>query len=983
MRSTPQPANHPAYDFVIQHNLDEYRSTGLLYRHRATGAEVYHVANEDVENLFAFAFKTLPADSTGIAHILEHTVLCGSQTFPLKDPFLLLLKGSMSTFLNAYTFPDKTVYPASSTVEKDLFNIMRVYGDAVFFPLLKPEMFRQEGHRLQFDSDGKLEITGVVYNEMKGAYSTHDSIASEWAYRSLFPDTLYAHDSGGDPRFIPQLTYDAFVAFHRTYYHPSNTRVFLYGNIPTERTLDFLHETFFARFERLSIDAPVPAQPRWDAPREMRRTFPVDGPTANDSSVTLNWLLCPIDRQPDVLALEILTEILLGHSGSPLEKVIVESDLGDDLSSPTGIETELYELVFSVGMRGTEASNQGAIEELVLGELRRLRDNGIPSDLVTAALRKVEFRNREIRGGGPYGLRLMRRALRGWLHGGSPEVTLRFAEPFAQLKAAIGADPRFFEKLIDRYLLQNPHRTTLVVTPDQDQGTREQEELSRHISEIERGLDDEGRARIGQDQQELAAYQEGVDTPDDVARIPFLERSDVPRELERIPFERQTVGDEIDLYAHEVFTNGITYLDLAFSLDDLPPELLPAVPFFTAVVNECGLPGVSYDELATRLALHTGGFSARPEVGCHADNPDRVVPMLFFRLRALDDALPEAVDLVSRILNEADFTNLRRIQEVLTEARNDMRSSVIPAGHAYSMTRAASLLSATAAVEEQWKGISQLLSIAGHDDATAPRRMADALEAVRTHVLGRNRLTMAVTADTTALDRAAAAAAQIAAALPVGPARTALVPLQGRRSALNRRTEALVVPAGVNYVARAMRGSPIGTPEQTAEVILGHLMSTGYLWEEIRMKGGAYGAFSSSRGAEQVFVFGSYRDPNITATLQRYHAALEHFAQTPVGTRELDLAVLGTVGGELRPLAPAERGLVSFKRILYRVSEQIRQAKRDAMIGITPDQVQRAAQRLLAAEAEAAVVVMGTRESLSEAATEIPELMDAPLDLPV
>ena len=258
MSPLPPAVPHPEFESVATHDLPEYRATGVLYRHRNTGAEVYHVANDDIENLFAFSFKTLPTDSTGIAHILEHTVLCGSEHFPLKDPFLLLLKGSMNTFLNAYTFPDKTVYPASSTVEKDLFNIMRVYGDAVFFPLLKREMFQQEGHRLQYTDNEALELTGVVFNEMKGAYATHDAIASEWGYRSLFPDTPYAHDSGGDPQQIPNLTYEDFVAFHKTYYHPTNTRVFLYGNIPTERYLGFLHDTVFSRFERIHPSAPVP-----------------------------------------------------------------------------------------------------------------------------------------------------------------------------------------------------------------------------------------------------------------------------------------------------------------------------------------------------------------------------------------------------------------------------------------------------------------------------------------------------------------------------------------------------------------------------------------------------------------------------------------------------------------------------------------------------------------------------------------------------
>lgn len=992
MSSATAGVLHPEFEHITTDHLPEYRSTGVLLRHRKTGCEVYHVVNDDRENLFAFAFKTLPPDSTGVAHILEHTVLCGSQDFPLKDPFLLLLKGSMSTFLNAFTFPDKTVYPASSTVEKDLFNIMRVYGDAVFFPLLKREMSQQEGHRLQFDGKGNLELTGVVLNEMKGAYATHDAIASEWAYRSLFPDTPYANDSGGDPQQIPKLTYDQFVAFHRTYYHPSNTRVFLYGNIPTERYLAFLHDTFLSRFDRLSVEFPVPLQPRWQSPRDLQRTFPVDSSDQceRQSSVTLNWLLCPVTEQRDVLAVGILSEILLGHSGSPLQKVIVESELGEDLSAPTGLETELLELVFSVGMRGTDPHHKEAIEELVLDELRRLRDDGIPPDIVTGALRKVEFRNREIRGGGPFGLRLMRRALRGWLHGAPPEGSLRFNDDFEQIKAGLEADPRYFEQLIDRYLLNNPHRTTLVVTPDAEHSAREQQEYRSRLAEVERSLDDGVRSRIENDQQRLAEYQEAPDSPQDVARIPFLERTDVPREIERIDCEALNL-EGVDVYRHDVFTNGVVYVDLAFALDDLPLELLPAVPFFTTAVTECGLAGMSYDQLSTQLALSCGGFTARCEVGCHADNPDRIVPLLFFRLKALEEALPDAIGLATRIMLEADFSNLRRIHDMVTESRNDIRSAVIPAGHAYSMTRAAAVLSPTAAVEEQWKGISQLFYLISHTGEEGTARLSGALNVLRDHVINQARLKIGLTCDAAAAPQALEQVGRLVTSLPAG---SPLGPLSlfadgpgaGASSAgtANRaRMESLLVPSQVNYVARALRGSPIGTEQQTAEILLGHLMSTGPLWEIIRMKGGAYGAFGSSRGAEQVFVFGSYRDPHITATLAAFRSALEFFSSSAIDDRGLDLAVLGTVGGELRPFAPGERGLVNFRRILYRVHDDIRQAKRDAMIAITPERLRAAAERLAGNDASAAVVVMGGRDAIEQAAADFPDLLRVSVEVPV
>jgi hypothetical protein len=996
-----QVSFHPAFETVSVTELPEYRAEGRRFRHTVTGCEVYHISCDDEENLFAFSFKTPPRDSSGVAHILEHTVLCGSQRFPLKDPFLQLLKGSMNTFLNALTFPDKTVYPASSTVPKDLFNMMTVYGDAVFFPLLRKEMFQQEGHRLQFTEKGELERTGIVYNEMKGNYSTHDDVAGDWALRSVLPETPYGHDSGGDPEIIPSLSYEEFLAFHQTYYHPANARIFLYGNIDTERYLSFLEEQFLSSFGPLELSVDIPSQPRWTEPTELTRTFPADPeePTEGKSSVTLNWLLEPTTDQESVLAFDVLTEILLGHSGSPLERAIVESDLGEDLSAPTGLETELKELVFSTGMRGTDPDKKEAIEELICDVLRRLRDEGIPQEMAEAALRNVEFRNREIRGG-PFGLRLMRRALRGWLHGQAPEETLRFESPFEALRRRIESGEPLFEELIDRYLLSNPHRSVVVVRPDPELTSRQKEREQTEFADLLRNLDDEGRAAIERDQAALARLQEEPDPPEALKALPFLTLEDAPREVETIPREVDELTDGVPLLRHSFFTNGISYIDLAFPVDHLDAEELRWMPLFATALTECGLPDMSYDRVSHELSMHTGGVGTHLESSPHALPPQpedkdegsapggtrneqlelanrRRSSYFLIRTKSLARSLEAAMHLVSRLLREADFSQEQRIADLIREMRNDFRSGVLPSGHSLVALRSAAKLSPFAARDEQWRGVTQLLHLAEIEESRDAAAIGGKLESIRQKVITRAGLVTSITAGEEALPDTERALRGLVKALPPGDTEA-----DRRWPQLEPPSadEGLCVPATVNYVGAALRASMLEEPTYPAESVLAHLLKTGPLWERIRMEGGAYGAVAGLRAMEGLFSFASYRDPQLNRTIDAYRASLESFSTTEIDQHDLELAILGLVGSEIRPYVPAEKSVISLRRYLYDISDELRQAKRDRLLATTPAQVRAAAERIRAAFDQRRLTVLGGRDAIGEAGG---ELARNTLDIPI
>ncbi len=975
--------------------IPEYRSTGILATHDTTGAQVFHTHNEDPENLFAYIFKTIPESSHGVAHILEHTVLCGSRSFPVKDPFLLLLKGSMQTFLNAFTYPDKTVYPASSTVEKDLFNLMEVYGDAVFFPLLKSDLFRQEGHRLELDAQGGLVRTGIVYNEMKGNYSTHDSVAGDWCYRTLFPDTPYQYDSGGDPKVIPQLEYEEFKMFHTTYYHPTNTLVYLYGNIPTQRYLEFIQNRFFQHFEPIKPLDPVSLQSRWDRARTMEISYPAGQEDREEthSSVTLNWMLFPVEDTKRLLSWEILTEILMGSPSSPLQKLAAVSELGEDLSSTSGFETELRQTVFSVGLQGADRAKAEEIQEMFLRELRRVVSDGLNPELVEGTLRRFEFRNREIKGGGPFGLRLLRKIGRGWLHGIHPAKTLVFSPLMKDLRTALLQNTRYFEQLIQEDLLDNPHRSTVIVYPDGQQNTRETAEEAQSLQDILDSVppaeQEAFKQKVAREQKALEEFQSLQDDPEDLAKIPFLNVSDIPKKVEVIQTRKEVISRNLPLYIHDLYTNGITSIDGVFSFEHLTKEQQLLLPLWTSFVPVAGIPGKDYEQLSRDLSLVSGGFSTYPEVHAgldllagarsladkqpaHLQGPVRqgtVHKHLFFRLKALDTTISEALSYIAPMLTQPDFTDLTHLAEVFFELRNDVRSSILPGGSSYAVLRAELGLHPAHGVDERLRGLTQYLFLENlarsihRDKKNGSKKTLEELSQCLTDLgvslVSRSNLRLNITAQDDAVTSARTHLESFLTGLPEELPENKAGVTDGVKEAAGEamghlalpnpltRMELLEYPSKVAYVGAAVPAAGFGTPEQAQESLLAHILKTGPLWEEIRMKGGAYGAHASSDGMAGIFTFASYRDPQTAKTLARFSQALADLETNGVDQRTLDLAKIGCISKEQKPLSPGEKGIVGFKRALYGIEDHLRQHRRDLMLSIDKKDVEKASSRLV------------------------------------
>lgn len=975
-----------AFTIIARHDLPEYRSEGLWLAHDRTGAEVYHLFNGDKENLFSFSFRTPPPDSTGVPHILEHAVLAGSRRFPVKDPFVALLKGSMQTFLNAMTFPDKTVYPASSQVEKDLFNLMLVYGDAVFFPLLKEEIFKQEGHHLEptksNDPESGLKVVGVVYNEMKGNYSSPEAISGDWSMRSLFPDTPYGCDSGGDPRHIPELTYEQFVGFHQRYYHPSNCRIFLYGNIAPQTYLAFLEENFLGQFERHIVDSALPLQPRWSAPRRLEKTYPIleKDAVAKKSTITVNWLSAPVTDPIMTTAITILTEALVGNAGSPLRKALIDSKLGEDLAPATGLETEIKELAFTVGLRGTDPEQVEPCEQVIMNTLRALRDQGIPDDVLQAAIQRVEFRNREITGGrGPFGLKLMRKALRGWLHDVEPEITLEFNRWMKACKEKIAADRHFLPRLIDEQLLSNMHRSTLLLRPDPEQSKREEQQSAAWLNQKITQFSPQDTQHLLASVQELKRFQETPDPPELFRKIPFLTLADLPREVERIPYEESRIGTDVPLFRHNVFSNGVVYIDLIFDSSHLEEELSRMLPLLGSAVCESGLPGMHYSEVARRLSQYTGGFTGSGYASGEVGNPLGKQERVFFRLKVLREHLAPSLDLVKRLLVEADFTDLDRLKDLVLELRNSFKASLIPNGNQFVSMRAASRLSAAFIVEERWKGITQidhLVRLSTDLDRNLPH-ISELLQTARAALFSCNNLLVNVTGEQGSLDEAARELSHMVEFLPIGAnERPGYAPASRVSDSFAGEAESFAVPTNVGYVAKALRSARIGTAENGYEAVLSHLLRTGYLWERVRMRGGAYGAFAMPHGTEGVFVFSSYRDPNIVETIEAFRQSLQYAQEGVIDNDQIDKAIIGTVGQDERPLEPGEKGFVNLRRKLAGITDEVRQQRRDVILSVNREALAAAGAQLLAAFDAGPVAVLSNAKAIAEAGNAMKELKE-------
>jgi Zn-dependent M16 (insulinase) family peptidase len=947
--------------------LEELKAQGIWVKHEKTGVEVFHVLNDDIENLFSFSFATFPEDNTGAAHILEHSVLCGSERYPLKDAFIVLAQSSLQTFLNAITFPDKTIYPASSTNEHDYFNLMSVYGEAVFRPLLPEWTFMQEGHRMEYQ-DGKLAITGVVYNEMKGAYSSLDTYAGHWSVKAVMPDTPYGFESGGDPQAIPQLTLDGLKEFHRSRYSPANCRIFLAGNIPTEKQLAFLNDEFFSKLDGGKMCDQIVKTQRWKEPKKYH--IPCPSGSERKSTVFLSWLCSDVTDVDEGLALAALTEILLGHDGSPLTRALIESGLGEDITPVTGLESEIREVLFVAGLRGVKGNvkqKSEAVEKLIMGELRRLVSEGIPAGEIEAALLALEFSQREIRrSNGPFSLVWMRRTLRAWLHGCKPWESLLISGPIEKIKENLALDNRYFESLIQKYFLDNPHRALVILEPKDDFLKKQDNKLLKELKNTEKKLSKEERQRIINKSKELEKVQSEADSPDALATIPHLSRNDLDIYDDNIPRRHEDLKGVPALF-HDLYTNGITYTDFVFPADVLTFEDYSWLPFFSRAVTSVGLPGMDYGEVSSLLARTVGGFAALLHTSSVVKGASQNLQTasgnfdllgrdwLIFRLKCLDEKRESSVDLVMRRICEADFSDNRRINDLVLEMKSEIDSSLAPMGHIYSSVRSSRFNSRSKRVEEKFSGISQIEFV--HQLVKMDTgEIIKKLKFIREKIINAGLIVNITGSDFNAAGR------EIAQRFNrLGP------PAPRFSEEINDIKPEVEVFASkslqVGFAALTFNAAPFDTAEQAAELVLTHKLSTGALWEDIRMKGGAYGTYISSNSLDNCMFFATYRDPNPLRSLDVISSIIKDSSYGKCSEDNLVKSIIGCYSKETRPQTGAEKGVIDFYRFLYGIEESYRKRKLERIISVSTADIEAVFNSFSSRTASKPVIITGVKKA--------------------
>ena len=947
--------------------IPEIRVTAYEIEHEKTGSAILHLHCDDRENLFSIGFRTPPRDSTGVPHILEHSVLAGSERYPLKDVFNELLRGTLQTFINAFTYPDKTIYPVASQERRDFFNLARVYTDLVLRPRLLRETFRQEGHHLEFDANGELGISGIVYNEMKGAYSSPDTLMYKAIQENLYPETPYACDSGGDPEAIPALTYEQFREFHRIFYSPTNARIFLYGDIPTKEHLAFLAE-MLAGFDRVAVDSSIGLQGRWHSPRTVHGFYPIDKEEkpAGKTTVNLAWMTAEGIDSETAMLLTIVADLLVGSAAAPLRKALIDSGLGEDLSPVTGLERDLIQIAFAVGLRGTDPDKTPRIEALILDTLKAVSANGFDRELIEGTLHQIEFHGREmVRGAYPYGIVLMGRAYHTWLYGGNPITDLNFPRTILGIRRKWETDPALFQGIVQNWFLENPHRLLSLMEPSTTFQENREKAIREQMVHLKDSLSPEARQLIREETAAMKRFQTEPDPPEASATLPRLRIDDISREIESIPTERSAT-DGVPVLNHDLFTNGIAYLDLAFDVSDIPEELQPYLPLLGKLTVQMGAAGLSYEAMAKRLALRTGGLSVNLTTGLTVDGK-RSWQKMIFSVKALYRNVEEAIGILRDILTAGDLNDAARMRDLILEKKNSLHASVIPSAHLFAERAAAAAFTRSARRNEQWHGRTQLRFITGTADRLTDIRedLRAKLTLLRKMVFVRNRLHMNSTADEEGLGRLAGTTGALLEALPAGNPPVEL-PEQTRHA----EHIGIAVPAQVAYVTKVLAAPPYDDPLSAGLFVLARQLSNGYLYRHIRVQGGAYGGSCRYEPLGGLFAFLSYRDPHLTETLTVYTDAVDSAMQNPIAPEELEKAIIGSIGALDRPLDPAGRGYTALIREFSGLNDSDRLRFRNEVLNVTPGHLQATARRYFPAVSGTAVIAVCAAEDRLQKANE-------------
>jgi len=954
--------------------LKEIASVFYELEHLATGARHIHISNSDAENTFSVAFKTVPTNSTGVAHILEHTVLCGSSKFRVRDPFFSMLKRSLSTFMNAFTASDWTMYPFSTQNRKDFYNLMDVYLDAAFFPNLEKLSFKQEGHRLEVEEDFKnqgsdhfqLVYKGVVYNEMKGAMSSPDQVMARSILKALFPSTTYRFNSGGEPEEIPSLTYEQLKEFHRRHYHPSNSFFYTYGNLPVKEHLTMIEDKVLSQFTRIDPKTEVPVQPRWKHPQAVSYPYPFN-PNEDPSQkcqVCLAWLTADIRDSFEVLTLALLEQILLGNSGSPLRKALIDSGLGSALCDGSGFDADNRDTMFVGGLKDVKHSDAEKIEEIIFSVFRDLAENGIAPNLVESAIHQIEFHRKEITNTPyPYGIKLLVAFAGSWFHGGDPVKILNFDADLIKLRGEMEKGS-FFENRIRRHFLENQHYIRLTLLPDQEMEQRAKKKLHAELERRKKDLSPSDINRIKQDAEALRRLQE---SEDDLSSLPTLGRKDIPPS---VPIVKESdIDSRLQATFYTQATSGIFYFAAAAGTSTLPRKLVPYAPFFCYALSRMGTAVRDYTEMAQRIDAYTGGVGLATHSRTRYNRVGNCVPFVSFNAKCLSRNQDRMFEIIQELLHHHDFTDLSRLKTVLLEYRAGLESMVIHNGHRLAISLASRNFSSTRSLSETWSGVHQLQTIkrlTENLNEEILQALSDDLRTIGKSIFTKKSFEMALIGEDSVMPGARNPILSIVDGFEEGDADGFSAPDIHVKKDIIR--EGWSTATAVSFVALAFETVRMEHEDAAALSVISKILRSMYLHREIREKGGAYGGFALYNPEDGLFSFASYRDPHVVSTLKVFGDAASFIRSGSFSDADVDEAILQVCSEIDKPDPPGPAARKAFYRNIVSLTDDMRSHFKSQLLSLTRKRVMQAAENYFDEDGIGkAVAVIASDEKLTSA----------------
>ena len=951
------------FKLIQTQDVDEVKSKSHIFEHLKTGAPLIYMSCEDDNKVFSIAFRTPPTDDTGVAHIMEHSVLCGSKNFPSKEPFVDLLKGSLQTFLNAFTASDRTMYPIASRNDKDFENLMHVYLDAVFFPKVVdvPEILMQEGWHYEVDEEtGELTYNGIVYNEMKGYFSSPQSMLYRTIGKCLYPNGTYGKESGGDPAAIPDLTQEKFVQFHKQFYHPSNSLIFLYGNGDIEKHLEFIDKNYLSKFEKQAVAAEIMLQPPQNAPKELVAEYSIDSDDdpSDKTFLSLNYLVGNSPNAEMHYAMNLLSYILVDAPASPLRRALLDAGLGMDVEGAW--DNSILQPCFSLIVKNSNPERKDEFLQVVTKTLENLIEKGIDPKLIEGAINRTEFSLREFQiSGYPKGLAVNMQMLDSWAYGADPLMYLRFEPVLKKIKEEV--PNKYFEKLIRKNLLDNNSRALVVLKPKQGLDNEAVEKLKAKLADIRKTLSPEQIEKIKEQQKQLVERQAAPDNPEDVAKIPVLERKDIDPKAEQFPLKEFDVA-EVKMLNHDVETNGIVYLNVLFDADSVPVELIPYASLLADVIGKVDTENYEYGDLNSEIDINTGGIGTGFSPMSGKDSTDIFYPKFSFGTKTMIPKLDKGLELILEMMLKSKYDDAARLKEIIQEQRTGMEQRLIAAGHSYAVLRASSYFSKYHSYREKIGGLAYyqfLYDLEKNFDSKSDEISAN-LEKTAKLLFNRNVLLVSITVPEAEFMALQNDLAEFAKAIPAFAFVRQPFPFTP-----NQANEAVIIPSQVQYVSKAANCKLAGGEYSGKLNVLTNIMRTGYLWNNIRVQGGAYGS-GISVDRSGVLTFMSYRDPNLKRTVNTFDGTGDYLENLEMSDLDLTKAIIATSGSMDRPTTPSEKGARATAMYIVGLTHAEVQKDRDDVLATTVDDLRGFAKMLREAMEQNNICVFGNEAKINE-----------------